>query len=143
MLIDLDGGRRLQDAVDGSIDRRPRRQAQQPEHGSDKPGLRDAEGAVEPGMRGDGEGAGRRAHEALGTGLDERGERDGEFADAQPADAAGGVFGYAHVGHGLDGEVAEEDGVFTPSRARFQFRLPSALRVDFGFEFFGDGVFPE
>ena len=83
---------------------------------------------MEPGQRGDCKGTVCRAQEAFGAGLDERGERDGEFADSQPAHAAGYVFGNAHAGHGLDGKVAEDERVFPPL-------LP-------GF-FFGHGGFPE
>ena len=54
---------------------------------------------------GGGKGGVGGAEEALGAGLDEGGERDGEFADAEPAGAARGVGREAHVGDGLDGEV--------------------------------------
>lgn len=44
-----------------------------------------------PGESGEAEGAVCAAEEGFHAGFDERGEGDGEFAHAQPADAAGDV----------------------------------------------------
>ena len=54
------------------------------------------------------------AEEGLGAGLDEGRERDGEFADAEPARAARDVGLEREVGHGLEGEGVREEGVVGP-----------------------------
>ena len=59
-------------------------------------------------------GAVEGAEQVLGAGLDEGGEGDGEFADAQPAGAAGEVGREGEVGHWLEGEGVGEEGVVAP-----------------------------
>ena len=91
----------LQHAPDVAIDDRPGDDAQEEYREERKPCLGYAQRFVAPGKSGETPCAVGGAQEGLRTGLDERGERDGEFADAQPAGAAVDVGGQGCVGDGL------------------------------------------
>lgn len=103
LVVDLDRATRMQQEVDGPIDEGPGRDADEPERGKCGPGIRDPEMMLEVVEGGEGKSAVSGAEKGFGSRFDERGECDGVFADAEPADAAGGVGGEAHVADGLDG----------------------------------------
>lgn len=70
---------------------------------------------VTPGQGREPEGAVRGTEQGFDAGLDERGERDGEFAHAQPADAARDVLVQRQRRHGLNGQIARQERVVAPS----------------------------
>ena len=73
---------------------------------------------MNPGESGEGEGGIGGAQEGFCAGLDEGGQGDCEFADAEPAGAAVDVSGEGVICCGLDGQVVGtgrgEHGVFPP-----------------------------
>ena len=69
---------------------------------------------AKPGQRGERKRAIRRTQQGLDARLDERGERDRELADAQPADPPRQVLVQRQRGCGLDGQVPGQQRVVAP-----------------------------
>ena len=78
----------MQHSPDPVVDQGPTEDVSKPDECKRRPGLRDAEGDVEPRERGEREGGVGGAEEGFGAGLDEGCEGDCEFADAEPAGTA-------------------------------------------------------
>lgn len=96
--IEFDGLGGVQEEVDCVVDGTPERHASEPDEDEGEPCWRDQRGEV--GQRGEGVRAVQAAHDGLGAGLDEGRGRDGEFAHAQPAEAAVDAGGDGGVGDG-------------------------------------------
>lgn len=115
MLIDFERGARVQEDVQRPVHRAPDHHAQQPYNHKSSPGIWDAEMLVEPGQSSKPDRPVRATQEGLRPWLHERSQRDRELAHTEPADPPSDIGRERHVGHGLDGEVAEEEGVVSYS----------------------------